>query len=186
MKYVIITNGVPGSGKTTFQEMCRQFLEAEQSAHYHNVSSIDYVKHIYGLLGWNGVKSDKARKDLSILKRMWISNCNGPLAQALDYVCRLSMDEDHVIFVDVREESEIIKYQEAFGAIKCILIKCVAVFISRNEVSGIEHGNKSDDNVGKNMSLYDYVINNDGTLDDLKAYAIDTISEIFNSTTEVQ
>lgn len=179
MKYVIITNGVPGSGKTSFQLMCKDYLEVEQSAHYHNISSIDYVKHIYKMLGWDGTtKSDAVRKDLSILKKMWIRNCDGPLAQALDYVCRLSMNEDHVIFIDVREESEIAKYVEAFGAIKCICIKCATVFISRNEVSGIEHGNKSDDNVGKNMSLYDYVVNNDGTLEDLKTCAIDTINEI--------
>lgn len=179
MKYVVIVNGKPGSGKTTFQNMCREYLEMDESAHFHSISSIDYIKSVYQhALGWNGIKTEKARKDLSILKQMWIDNCNGPLQQLLKYVVELPCDEDHMIFVDVREESEIIKYVETFQSLRNIDIMCTTLFIHRAESDFEEFGNKSDDNVGKNMSLYKYKIANNGTIDDLNGFAEELINRL--------
>lgn len=179
MKYVVIVNGKPGSGKTIFQNMCKEYLDMDGSAHFHSISSIDYIKSVYQhALGWNGIKTEKARKDLSILKQMWIDNCNGPLQQLLKYVVELPCDEDHMIFVDVREESEIIKYVETFQSLRNINIMCTTLFIHRAESDFEEFGNKSDDNVGKNMSLYKYKIANNGTIDDLNGFAEELINRL--------
>lgn len=171
MKYIVIVNGKPKSGKTTFQERCTKYLHINELAYSHIYSSIDYIKDIYMKLGWNGVKTDKARKDLSILKQMWINNCNGPLKCTFDYVAGLDDDNDHVVFIDIREEDEIIKFKEMFDALSPIGIKCTTVFIDRDDNAGLEYGNKSDDNVGQNMSLYEHIIYNVGSIDNLHATA---------------
>lgn len=179
MKYVIIVNGKPGSGKTTFQRRCIEYLDINDLAYGYIHSSIDYIKGVYRGLGWNGKKTDKARKDLSLLKQMWIDNDNGPLKNTMGFVTELSNDSDRVIFVDVREESEIIKYKEVFDALNPIGIKCTTVFIDRDDNAGLEYGNKSDDNVGQNMSLYEHVIYNVGTVQGLCDLADAFINQLF-------
>lgn len=169
MKYIVIVNGKPGSGKTTFEVNCNHYLDESDLAYGHVHSSIDYIKNIYKQLGWNGVKTDKARKNLSMLKKIWIENCNGPLQHMMDYVLKLDNDSDHVIFVDIREEDEIIKFKEIFDVLSPIGIKCTTVFIDKDDNDGFEYGNKSDDNVGQNMSIYEYVIHNNGSFSDLIA-----------------
>ena len=138
----------------------------------------NFLEDVYRELGWSGVKTDKARKDLSILKQMWIDNCNGPLKQLFKYVVELPCNEDHMIFVDVREESEIIKYVETFKLLMDVDIICTTLFISRTESDLEEFGNKSDDDVGKNMSLYKYIVTNDGTIDNLREWAEEFVNRL--------
>lgn len=165
MKYVVIVNGKPESGKTTFEGLCISHLNRSEVAHGHILSSIDFVKKIYELLGWDGVKTQQARKHLSELKKIWIETSNGPINYVLHNVIEgFSEDEDHVIFVDVREESEIIAMVEAFEPLQSHDVRCTTLFINRPDNEGIEYGNKSDDSVGQNMSLYNYVINNSSGL----------------------
>ena len=178
MKYVVIVNGKPGSGKTTFQRYCINYLDETDLAYGYIHSSIAYIKDIYMQLGWDGKKTEKARKDLSILKKMWIDTCNGPLKHIVDYMVKLDDDNDHVVFVDVREESEIIKFKETFDALNPIGIVCTTVFIDRNDNVGIEYGNKSDDNIGQNMSLYEHTIHNDRSIAHLNHYAEEFMKQL--------
>lgn len=179
MKYVVIVNGKPDSGKTTFQNKCIDYLDKTEMAYGHIHSSIDYIKSIYRQLGWDGKKSDKARKDLSALKQMWVYNCNGPLVDVWEYVLKLDNDSDHVVFVDIREESEIIKLKEVFDNLGPVGIKCTTVFIDRNDNAGLEYGNKSDDDVGKEMSIYEHVVLNNGSIDGLMNSAIVFIDGLY-------
>lgn len=178
MKYVVIVNGKPESGKTTFETGCKRYINDTELAWCHIVSSIDPVKDIYRKLGWDGNKTDKARKELSILKKIWMDNCNGPLTYIVNYVMNLEKDEDHVIFVDIREESEIEKIVEVFNALYMLNIKCTTVFINRPDNDGIEYGNKSDDMVGNNMSIYNHIINNDGGVDKLLGLSYKFIEDV--------
>lgn len=178
MKYIVIVNGKPESGKTTFERKCIDYLDIQDLAYGLICSSISFIKEIYKQLGWDGKKTDKARKDLSILKQIWIDKCNGPLKYTVDYVMKLDNNNDYVIFIDIREESEIIKFKELFTALNPIGIKCTTIFIDMNDNTGLEYGNKSDDNVGHNMSLYDEIIHNDGSIDDLKKLAQSFINKL--------
>lgn len=180
MKYIIICNGKPQSGKTTFQKLCKDYLNTSELAYCHIHSSIDYIKDIYKKLGWDGKKTDKARKDLSTLKQMWVDNCNGPLKCILKLVMELDSHNDHIIFTDIREESEIIKFKETFDALEALDIKCITLFVNRSDNDGLEYGNKSDDNVGRNMSLYRCEMLNDGTIDDLRRTASEFIETLLN------
>lgn len=180
MKYVIIVNGKPESGKTTFERFCRDYIEANEYGWCHIVSSIDPIKEIYKQLGWNGRKGDKERKHLSDLKKIWIESCNGPTQYLANYVLQLQDNGDSFIFTDIREESEIIKMKEVMDALKIVGIKCETVLIDRRYVDGIEHGNKSDDDVGKNKSIYNTVIHNGGdSLDEFRDYANMFVEDLY-------
>lgn len=171
MKYVVIVNGKPRSGKTTFEKECIRYLDEMEASNGYMLSSIDPIKEIYTKLGWNGVKTDKARKDLSTLKNIWISNNNGPTNYIMEEVMKLSTYEDHAVFVDIREESEIIKLIDVLEPLSILGIKCTTVFISRPDYSGIEYKNKSDDSVGNNISIYQHIIINDSSIGDLRKCA---------------
>ena len=179
MKYVIIVNGKPESGKTAFEIACKQYLDNNEYACCSIISTIDPIKNIYRQLGWDGRKTDKARKDLSALKKMWIDNCNGPLRYVLDYVLKLdNNDGDHVVFVDIREESEIVVLSEALDALQVLGIKCHKILVERPDIDGLEYGNKSDDMAGNNKSLYDIGICNSGDLNDLDMSAKQFIEDL--------
>lgn len=180
MKHVIIVNGKPESGKTTFAKECKYRIDGLEYAHCHTISSIDPIKDIYKKLGWNGKKTEKARKDLSILKKMWSENCNGSIKHIVDYVLGLDNSEDHIVFVDIREEAEIIELSEILQALYAIDIRCMKLLITRAEYNLAEYGNRSDDMVGSNLSIYDIVIKNDGDLDDLYEKAREFVDTIFN------
>ena len=155
-KRIIIINGSGGVGKDTFIELCSNFTNVK------NISSVDKVKEAAAILaGWNGEKDEKARKFLSDLKQLSIDYNDYPLVyiknQAKEFE---SNDMQTIMFVHVREISEIEKVKEAVNA-KTLLI-------TNKRVEKIET-NKSDANVDK--FTYDYYIENDGTLEELKEKA---------------
>lgn len=181
MKHVIIINGKPKSGKTTFERECVDYINENEIANSFIMSSIDPIKEIYMKLGWDGVKTAKARKDLSVLKEMWSTNCNGPIHYIVKNIIDLPNHDDYVIFVDIREEAEIIRLRNILKALKILNIKCTTVFIDRSndpKYQNIEYGNKSDDLVGKMMSIYDYVITNDKTVSKLYEKARKFIKDV--------
>lgn len=60
LKQIIIINGTGGSGKDTFVDFCSKY------GNVMNFSSIDKVKEIASLIGWNGKKAEKDCKFLVI------------------------------------------------------------------------------------------------------------------------
>lgn len=180
MKYVIIVNGKPGSGKTTFEHYCRDYIENNEYGWVHIVSSIDPIKEIYKQLGWKGNKGDKERKFLSDLKKIWIETCDGPTKYLVDYIMQLHDNGDSFIFTDIREESEIIKLKEILDALSIIDIKCETVLLERHHVDGIEYGNKSDDYIGQSKSVYSTVIHNGGdSLEEFRSYANMFVEDLY-------
>jgi hypothetical protein len=164
---LVIVNGHPSCGKTTFENACKDYLFVPVKM----LSSIDFPKEIYTRLGWDGKKTDKARADLSILKKMWIDNCDGPTQMLIKEALGIDNRHTKVIFTDVRESEEISKLVNAFESIKNA-VRCVTVLITRKEVDNIEHGNASDD-FNFSAEDYDIVISNDGTANDLVCTAHD-------------
>ena len=59
---VVIVNGKPGVGKTTFENLCKDIIGR---AFVDGRSTVDKVKEIAAEGGWNGVKDLKSRKLLS-------------------------------------------------------------------------------------------------------------------------
>ena len=58
----IAINGSNGSGKDTFVEFCLDYIHsAYDNIEVHNISTIDPVKNVAKVFGWDGVKDNKSR-----------------------------------------------------------------------------------------------------------------------------
>ena len=158
-KQVIIINGTGGSGKDTFVEFCSEF------ANVINISSVDKVKEAAKILvGWNGEKDEKSRKLLVDLKQLSIEYNDSPSKYIKQKFDEFMESNSSYLFIHIREIDEIEKIKKMLGA-KTMLVKNprVALIISNNSDGNVYNYN------------YDYVIENDGTLENLKKKAKDFV-----------
>lgn len=161
-KHILIINGTGGAGKDTFVNFCS---EAEKVL---NVSTVDKVKEAAKILvGWNGEKDEVSRKLLVDLKRLSIEYNDAPTKYILEMAKKFSKTEDKLMFIHIRESEEIEKTKKLLNA-KTLLITNPRVKIITS--------NDSDGKV--NEYQYDYYIENDGTLEDLKNKAFEFIKEL--------
>ena len=152
-KQIIIINGTGGSGKDTFVEFCMKYDNVM------NFSSIDKVKEIATMIGWNGKKTDKDRKFLSDLKRLTTEYNDMAFNSMIDAVDKFNNSDNNILFIHIREPKEIQRAVDYFGA-KTLLVKRVGL-------DNIDT-NYSDANVDN--YTYDYLIENN-TLEGLEETA---------------
>lgn len=154
---IFVINGSGGVGKDTFVNFV-----AEDNRVVH-LSSINKVKEIATLIGWDGIKDEKSRKLLSDLKQL-TTDYND---MSFNYICDLidnlnNMDNYGVyVFVDIREPEEIKRFIKRYPYTQTILI-------TNKNVESIK-SNKSDAEVYDYN--YDYIVENDGSLEDLQVKA---------------
>lgn len=165
---IYILNGKAGSGKTTFfkliEEKCRNYV--------YNYSTVDLVKKVAYGCGWNGSKTPENRKFLSDLKDLLTEWDDVPYKDCLKEIKRITSladiydveHDDWAVFIDCREPKEIQKFVDRLGA--------KTIFIDR-KIEDYNASNHADANV-ENFE-YDIVINNNGTLEDLAAVAMNFI-----------
>ena len=153
-KQVFVINGMGGSGKDTFVSFVSDFIPAI------NFSSVDKIKRIAIIVGWDGSKAEKDRKFLSDLKVLCSEYNDMPFNDMKNKVNEFLNSNMHILFLHIREPDEIRRAKKTFNA-KTILIK-------RNNIKQITT-NMAD----RNVYDYDYdiVINNDKELDELKSKA---------------
>lgn len=153
IKQIFITNGMARCGKDTFAKILNEFTPTLK------YSSIDCVKNIARKCKWKGGKSEKDRKFLSDLK-MLLSQYNdlpfSDVKEVVDFFL-ISNFYHNVLIIDIREPEEIERAKKEFGA-KTILIK-------NDNVKSIT-SNPAD--AGVYNYNYDYIIENNGTLDEFK------------------
>ena len=159
MKTVII-NGTGGSGKNTFTSFCGNY------AKIYNYSSVIKVKDAAKILGWNGEKSEKDRKFLSDLKLLSSEFNDFPFKDIENKVKELENKDIDILFIHLREPSDIRRAKEAFNA-KTLLIR-----MTNHEIIT---SNMADANV-ENYD-YDYIIEN-SNLDVLEKEARDFVQKI--------
>lgn len=165
---IYILNGKAGSGKTTFFKL----IEEKCHNYVYNYSTVDLVKKIASCCGWNGSKTPENRKFLSDLKDLLTKWDDVPYKDCLKEIKRITSladiydieHDDWAIFIDCREPQEIQKFVDRLGA--------KTIFVDR-DIEGYSASNHADANV-KNFE-YDIVINNNGTLEDLAAAAMNFI-----------
>lgn len=172
---IILVNGMPESGKTTFEEICIQFCE-EFNIHEAIMSTIMPIKTLAVQIGWTGKKTPKDRKFLSDLKDLCTEYCDYSISwikKEIDFFTRYLEEEEKgkaIIFIDTREPEEIERLKEEWGA-KALLIR-------RASVEDKEQSNHADSEVFK--ANYDYIIKNNGTIEDLKEKAKEFIIKLEN------
>lgn len=161
-KQIIIINGTGGSGKDTFVEYCSKYGKIM------NFSSVDKVKEIAKLIGWNGQKTEKDRKFLSDLKKLTTDYNDMPFNSIRVAVTQFENSDNEILFIHIREPEEIQRAVKVFDA-KALLVKRIGL-------ANIET-NYSDANVDNYP--YDYIIENT-TLEKLDNDALNFVNQIIN------
>ncbi len=162
MKPTFIINGSGGSGKDSFVTFCSHFLSV------YNVSSVDKVKEAAKILGWDGQKDELSRWFLSILKYLSSKYNDHPYKYIEDKINHFQGNNKYdIMFVHIREPEEIERAKNNFGC-KTILVKNnnVAIITTNDADGGVENYE------------YDIIVDNSGTLDDLKKKAFDFVNMI--------
>ena len=160
MKKIYITNGSAGNGKDTFAEFLNKYISVFK------YSSIDLVKEMFETVGISkDDKTEKKRKLWSDGKDMLTQYDDIPFKDIASIVddFKNNQIETEVLLIDVREPAEIARAVETFGA--------ETILIDNPNVKKIE-SNHADANV--KQYDYDYIIENDGTLEQL-----DNVAKIF-------
>ena len=159
-KEIIVINGTGGSGKDTFVSFVSKY------ARVFNFSSIDKVKEVARVIGWNGAKTEKDRKFLSDLKSLTTKYNDMAFNSIKEAVYNFKVSNDEIMFIHIREPEEIQRAVLAFNA-KTLLVK-------RDGLENIT-SNYSDASV-ENYN-YDFVIKND-TLENLEEQAKKLINDL--------
>ena len=151
-KRIFITNGMARCGKDTFATFLNEIVPTLK------YSSIDKVKEIAKLCGWDGGKTERDRKFLSDLKMLTSAYSDMPLNAIKDKATKFLSDNEHqIMLIDIREPDEIEKAKE--------VLEAETILIENNRVKVID-SNFGDANVFN--YTYDYVIQNNGSLDEFR------------------
>lgn len=153
MQYIIVINGGGGSGKDTFVEFCKKYAKVV------NFSSIDKVKEIAKMIGWNGTKTEKDRKFLSDLKKLTTNYNDMAYISVQEAIEKFYSSDNEFMFIHIREPKEIKRIVKGYNA-KTLLIKRDGIELIKSNVS--------DASVEKYK--YDYIISN-STLEKLEESA---------------
>lgn len=197
IKKIIIINGSDGVGKNAFAKrvieetlkLAKRIVPAENEDYcvnpeifykINNISTIDYVKNIARMFGWNDEKSEKDKKMLSDLKDL-ITVYNDYLfkditTQINDWLYydkkRLNDMYGHsFLFVHCREPKEIDRIKNQFPNDTFTLL------VQNPKVAKVtgNHANREIENYN-----YDFTVINDSDLKALRKVAIDFYKKIFN------
>ena len=156
---VIVINGKPTAGKSTFIELCRELRTVHEDTV--ELSMVDYVKDVAKAIGWNGVKDEKGRKFLADLKNA-IENYNKNIIyEAIDTDIFLFKSwGEPIFFINARNPIDIRYLVKKYNAI--------SLFIDNPNVPMVE---SNSEDKGVENYRYDVTIENDGSLDELKEKA---------------
>ena len=151
IKKVLVTNGLPRSGKDTFAAFVGAYIPTIK------YSCVDEIKKIAKFTGWDGEKNPTSRRYLAELKRLTTEFNDFPFKCLRRKFNEFMMTkEDSVLIFDIREPAEIERAKKEFGAESILIVN------NRCE----KQGNYADDGVMD--AKYDYVIFNNGTLSEFK------------------
>ena len=169
---LVVVNGYPGSGKTTFETICKTIM----GPYCRSRSTIDKVKSLAMRAGWDGKKTPEARKLLSDLKDLLTQFNDMPFRDIVSHLGYFEHElaqygvesENALFFVDSREPEEIARFKKELDAITLLI---------RRPGDDTNQSNHADANVED--FEYDFVINNDGNITDLEQKAKDFLNLIF-------
>lgn len=150
-KFIFVLNGAAGAGKDTFV-LFLKFLGVKVQKE----SSIDKVKEVATLCGWDGSKTERNRKFLSDLKALTNSYNDMSFVDICKKVKEFTGNRTvNVLCIDIREPDQIERAKKAFGAITVLI---------ENDRVDILTSNESDAHVLDYE--YDYMVKNNGSVED--------------------
>ena len=151
-------NSVGGSGKDTWASLLNKYIPTLK------YSIVDLPKEAAKVLGWDGGKTEKDRRFLSDIMDLSTDYNDAPFKDVLSLVTDFKNNKDYaeyeVLIIDMRDPKDIARAVETFGA--------ETILIRNPNVEKIE-SNHADRDV-ENYE-YDYIIENDGSLEQLERVA---------------
>lgn len=143
-KSVVILNGTGGCGKDTFKGFVGEIVKTDQR------SSIDKVKEVATMAGWNGGKTEKDRRFLSDLKALTTAYNDLAFNDLKEKVECFKNSDNEILFVDIREPENIKRAVDEFDAVTVLIRRVgLAPILSNASDAAVENYD------------YDYVIEND-------------------------
>jgi len=115
-KVIVVINGTGGSGKDTFVKFTSKYAKV------YNFSSIDKVKEVAKLIGWDGSKSEKDRKFLSDLKKLTKEYNDMSYNSIKTAINDFNVSDKEIMFIHIRESDEIQRVVNEYNS-KTLLIK---------------------------------------------------------------
>ena len=170
MVKVCVCNGRPGVGKSEFERLCKEQcnlfnrvpgFEPGKDLWIDITSTVDFVKEVATMCGWDGTKTLENRKFLSDLKDLLTNWDDVPFKTIEHRAKTLPNNTDWIMFVDCREPAEIQKMKERLNA--------TTLLIRRESVEDNETSNHADANVFNYE--YDLTIENNSDIIDLEMKA---------------
>ena len=173
MEKLFVLAGKARSGKDTVADIIMDYYEDKKSIKRMYGSWLkDYVKMIYG---WNGRDEDKPRTLLQEVGMKSRGLNPGYTIRRMEEDINILKDYfDIIIITDTRMMDEIVMPKEKFD-------ECITIKIEReNFENGLSKKEKNDiTEIGLDgYNNYDYVIKNDGAIDDLKVKVINILKEL--------
>lgn len=162
---VVLVNGYPQqqSGKDTVVELTTTYLRDKYQVK--NTSTIDEVKNIARMMGWDYNKDEKGRQFLADLKDAWTRYNNGANMKIYNDILEWEefetlLPKEIILFVHVREPDSI---QWFIDKVTEHNIPICSLLVKRDGIK--EFFNDADQNVTK--FDYDITLLNQGTLESL-------------------
>ncbi|MFA5561475.1 MAG: hypothetical protein WDA00_02405 [Eubacteriales bacterium] len=168
-KTVLVINGAGGVGKDTLCHFAARHFAVR------NISSITPIKKLASQCGWNGEKTDAARKFLSDLKKAAIEYNDYPLQWVMNRYRAFMASDDLILFVHIREPEEIEKFVRATGGHARTLL----VQGNHAKARQAAFGNPSDDRVEDYP--YDYYYENNTPLHEAEPHFVRFIKDILRN-----
>jgi len=171
---IIVINGAPESGKDTFCGFFMDYMYEHYGRYVFVHSTIKKPKQIAKLMGWDGIKNNKSRKLLSDIKMAWCEFNNGPFESTKNFIKYGSkITSDSIFIIHCREPREIEKIKQAYGE------QCKTLLIRRLSILQSTY-NYSDLNINIENYSYDYIINNEQGITNLRTASHIFIENFFN------
>jgi hypothetical protein len=149
---------VGGSGKDTWASLLNKYIPTLK------YSIVDLPKEAAKVLGWDGSKTEKDRRFLSDIMDLSTGYNDAPFKDVLSLVTDFKNNKDYaeyeVLIIDMRDPKDIARAVKAFGAETILIRNPNVIKIESN------HADRDVENYE-----YDYIIENDGTLEQLERVA---------------
>lgn len=163
---ILIINGAPAAGKSTFTRILKKIVKQRLKSY----SSIDWVKEMAEIMGWDGIKDEKGRQFLYDIKQASIAYDDAPINRVFRQVVKAQVSEKYDYFcTDIREPSEIRKLKRICRE---NAITCYTVLIKNKKAEAqLQASNINNPADNETQSIpYDIVISNNANQTRLKRH----------------
>lgn len=160
-EHLFLANDFVVTHNTTFENFVYDY-GSQQGYQFYITSMVSFVKQEAEKLGWRGGKSKEDRRFLSDLKDALTRWNDSPFQDIINTINKCENQKLDFIFIDAREAEDIERIKENCPNVTTLLVKQPSCDLQT-------YGNHADDGVFNIQ--YDWVIENSGSIEDLKAAA---------------